>query len=270
MEVFKKEVNGQTINYQEITTETVVANPTAEGTEQLQKLQVGNTVYNMPEGGGGNYVLELAGESGTLTDEQYQAVVDNFPNVSILYSGNIFDIMKINVPTEGIFVFVDCTLSVDVISTANWVILPDKSWSVTLEQVKIPPSGGLQVKQITFTDRPSLWSWLNSKWEKILTGVAKMDGKTLNFNTIEDVRLDGVLSSIYISRTSLNYYSTTNISEVCSNTAKITATNVQLEMSADIRVLPDGTVESIAPIIQVLEDSNWSALGVSITITYIE
>lgn len=50
MPVFKKEVNGQTVNYQEITTETVVANPTAEGTEQLQKLQVGNTVYNMPEG----------------------------------------------------------------------------------------------------------------------------------------------------------------------------------------------------------------------------
>lgn len=32
---------------------TVVANPTAEGTDTLNKLQVGETVYNVPSGGGG-------------------------------------------------------------------------------------------------------------------------------------------------------------------------------------------------------------------------
>lgn len=40
--------------------------------------------------GGGNYVLELTGENGTLTDEQYQAVVDNFPNVVVFYSNAFF------------------------------------------------------------------------------------------------------------------------------------------------------------------------------------
>lgn len=61
------------------------------------KVKVGGTGYddaNAVElgagGGGGSYVLELSAESGTLTDEQYNAVVANAPNVVAFVLGELY------------------------------------------------------------------------------------------------------------------------------------------------------------------------------------
>ena len=72
------------------TTQSVIANPTLYGSEDnLTSITVNGVAYKVPTG---NYVLELTGESGTLTDEQYQAVIDNFPNVIIQwYEGDPID-----------------------------------------------------------------------------------------------------------------------------------------------------------------------------------
>lgn len=53
--------------------------------ELATKAYVDNAVANA---GGGSYVLELSGESGTLTDEQYNAIVANAPNVVVKYTYN--------------------------------------------------------------------------------------------------------------------------------------------------------------------------------------
>lgn len=58
----------------------VIANPTSEGTENLSKLQVGSTVYNITQGGGTNVVANPTGE-GTeyLTKLQVGNIVYNIP-----------------------------------------------------------------------------------------------------------------------------------------------------------------------------------------------
>ncbi len=50
------------------------------------------------------YILSLSGTSGTLTDEQYQALKDNFPNVTVLYCyEDEFYAIPIRSTTQGYF-----------------------------------------------------------------------------------------------------------------------------------------------------------------------
>lgn len=88
---------------------TVIANPTLVGTETaLTGLQVGDTKYIVPQGGGGagiEYVeLVVAGDttSGTLTQEQMTKLENGafikitggcvlFPNISQVYSSTVYE-----------------------------------------------------------------------------------------------------------------------------------------------------------------------------------
>ena len=59
----------------------VVANPTESGTATLTKLKVDNTVYNIPQGGGGSGVdvVQTTGQSTTAVMSQ-KAVTDELNN----------------------------------------------------------------------------------------------------------------------------------------------------------------------------------------------
>lgn len=67
----------------------IVANPTLAGTEaDLTGLQVGETKYKVPQGGGVLDIVELQNSSGTLTQTQYNDIVDN--NATVKYNDMFF------------------------------------------------------------------------------------------------------------------------------------------------------------------------------------
>lgn len=89
----------------------------------------------VPNTSGGNFVLNLSGENGILTDEEYQAFVNNFPNVLIVYNlgGNNSLVLSQVVVTDNMYhVFMQA--ETDILGV---VINPDKSWEyMTIDLVK--------------------------------------------------------------------------------------------------------------------------------------
>lgn len=222
-------------------------------------------------GSGGNYVLELTGESGTLTEEQYQAVVDNFPNVVVkvvtddndatfytpfIQSGSIYNFHISYYNELG---------DIKIIITSTFTIRSNKTWNITNFNYQF--STGLQLKQITFTDRPSLWTWLQSNWQKILSGVARSQGETLNFNTIEDLSSDNILSQLILSRTQLTYDGNEYL--IYSSEVVIDSNQVKIKQFADVSIT-NNVVSTSSSGIDILPDEYWTATSTSITLTYIE
>ena len=71
---------------------TVVANPTIAGTEaDLTGLQVGDTKYKIPEGGGGGGVLVIGADLETYTlDKTWQEIADaDFPIIRLSDGGQV-------------------------------------------------------------------------------------------------------------------------------------------------------------------------------------
>ena len=80
------------------------------------------------------YILNLFGKSGTLTDEQYQALKDNFSNVTVLYcheEGGIFA-SPITLTIQGSFA---CTFLIGFIEYTI-AITSDKTWVVEQNDFK--------------------------------------------------------------------------------------------------------------------------------------
>jgi len=76
------------------------------------------------------YVLSLSGNGGTLTDEQYQGLVDNFPNIVIIVTKGEQTIVFNTIGTaEGSFI---ATFSAGTI-LQNLYIFPNKNWSYSQE-----------------------------------------------------------------------------------------------------------------------------------------
>lgn len=77
--------------------------------------------------GGGNYVLELSVElsnnntvTGTLTNEQYQAVVDNFPNVVVNCSGTL--VANPMLSQNGVFTFTNTRVTSEMANGKDFFI----------------------------------------------------------------------------------------------------------------------------------------------------
>lgn len=99
--------------------------------------------------GSGLYVLELTAESGTLTDEQYNALVANAPNVSVnVYIAELgcyyLVPLSINVPEGYAFLFQYMGMIADngdgTVAMNNIVVQvsPDKSYTVTYGESDSP------------------------------------------------------------------------------------------------------------------------------------
>lgn len=96
-------------------------------------------------GGGGSYVLELTAESGTLTDEQYNAVVANAPNVvAKVFGGEA--LCKIVAYADGV-IYVFQSLSVvdgyeiencTELSQITVTVNADKTYSVAVDGATLP------------------------------------------------------------------------------------------------------------------------------------
>ena len=125
-------------------TPSVIANPTLYGTEDnLTSLEVDGVAYKVPKG---NYVLEISGESGTLTDEQYQAVTDNFPNVVVkLDMGGViavaFNPYFYNAETGYSFLNTQADGVSNYVITQTIQISTNKEWAMSVSEVAISESG---------------------------------------------------------------------------------------------------------------------------------
>lgn len=98
-------------------------------------------------GGGGNYVLELTGESGTLTDEQYQVVVDNFPNVVVksgeyYYNGMQLTSTRYIFNVSGVVETAVGTVVTKQIQQSTIVVLRTSPQWVRVDTIVEIPSGG--------------------------------------------------------------------------------------------------------------------------------
>ena len=93
---------------------TVVANPTESSTTNLTKLKVDNTVYNVPQGGGGTTVVANPTLTGSETDLTALQVGDtkykvpqsrNYERMKLVLSqsGGVVNITNINNKYEVIF-----------------------------------------------------------------------------------------------------------------------------------------------------------------------
>ena len=155
----------------------------ASGTRLDEKLA------SMGEGGGtggGSYVLELSGESGTLTDEQYNALVANAPNVNAIIDG----IMCTYDGNDGSGYYFKSLSLVDtgeedsaVFFSVYVTVSTDKTFSTVLQEPELATkdyvdnavanagggssSGGIQILKQTFTDYNSLLIFTNANATKI-------------------------------------------------------------------------------------------------------
>ena len=77
------------------------------------------------------YILSLSGTSGTLTDEQYQAIKDNFPNVIVLYNGD--DGSTLVLPIVGTVSGAYFAMYTTNITSTSIIIAPSKEWMYTEE-----------------------------------------------------------------------------------------------------------------------------------------
>lgn len=223
------------------------------------------TQYLTDLGGGGNYVLELIGDSGVLTDEQYQAVVDNFPNVIIrketwTFVANSKDSTGYRFLNVGVGVLEPQTLFV----ARDLEIKPDKSWSISVFLGGLPKFGSLQIKQITFTDRHSLASWMSENWDKCI--LASVSAATMGSFTTN------VFTSVTFSRTSTYESNSQGISGMYYDSVYVNfgQNPTLISNSCRIIVAQDGSVSGQYGQPTNLPDEYWSAQSVRVTITYIE
>lgn len=128
-------------------------------------------------------------------------------------------------------------------------------------------SGGLSIKQITFTDRPSLIAWHNEQYQKGATylsarAVMSSQGYASLFNDFEiGESIFGFYKTLISNDENSLYTSVTKV--VCDDIA----TSLLLNRTA--RYSNDG-VELGSDTSQTLSDEYWTALGLSVTVYYIE
>lgn len=100
--------------------------------------------YSIGGGGGssGDYVLELAGTEGTLTDEQYNALVANAPNVVALHSDTLL-YLPLFQSVDGVFIFASFNLSGGGTNLCEGgaimcIVSPEKTYEVMVNTYFLP------------------------------------------------------------------------------------------------------------------------------------
>lgn len=93
-------------------------------------------------GSSGDYVLELTGMKGTLTDEQYNALVANAPNVVALHSDTLL-YLPLFQSVGGVFIFAAFNLSGGGINLCEGgaitcIVTPEKTYEITLNTYFLP------------------------------------------------------------------------------------------------------------------------------------
>lgn len=118
--------------------------------------------------------------------------------------------------------------------------------------------GGLSIKQITFTDRPTLYAWLQDNHSKVIKTVLTTQGNVLVFDIVErqsDFRFMALSTSDF--RDYVNQTATwiPSITVLCVNN-----TFVDMFSGQENTELPMNT----------LQDEYWAAMSASLTVYYIE
>ncbi len=124
-------------------------------------------------------------------------------------------------------------------------------------------SGGLSIKRITFTDRPTLWEWLKNEDQKSRLGnvvkiTAGVAGALYAFHNFSTGKVEGEFYSATLTSTTLVPYGQGNF-VVSGKYADINPTHIDL---AEVYASGDNEVQTIP-------DEYWSAVGLSITVYYI-
>lgn len=110
----------------------------------------------------GSYILELAGDNGTLTDEQYTKLTNSFPNVIIKLNGVY--VLKPERLIDGKYYFqmveVDEDESGKFVGDINVIVNANKTWQYGEFYIDVPQGGGgLTWKQVTYNE---LKTYMNS------------------------------------------------------------------------------------------------------------
>lgn len=265
------------------------------GTRLDEKLE------SMGEGGGtggGSYVLEINADSGTLTNEQYNALVANAPNVIACYMGAVYLrplMMDESVANFGNFMSVSESEETALIVTLGLVIdMNSKAYSVTQIPKEVATtsyvqnavanasgggsSGGMSVKSITFTDRPTAYAWLCENSAKVIKSALASNQTPipLNFSTLE-VSSTGDGNNYFtftsFTLTTTIYGSSVNNISFDTPYARIDRSSTEVAMGtigvifgvAEQSYQTDGTDN-----ITNIPDKYWSAMSAQLTCYYIE
>ena len=123
--------------------------------------------------------------------------------------------------------------------------------------------GGLVVKQITFTDRPSLASWMQDNWGKCIQATINSSLGNFSANSFSVANMAKV-SAYYVFNGNTKSIRFDSVSVYFAQNPTVIAKDEFISLNNDNTI--SGTYD---PEIQ-LPDEYWTAQGVSVTITYIE
>lgn len=133
-------------------------------------------------------------------------------------------------------------------------------------------ASGLSIKKIAFTDRPSLWEWLQSNWDNAFRcKITLADGSVITNLSVATLFHDtGEISYVQFHDVMLNasYMGT----DYFAHTINITNYNTTMDTKTNIRVnKADGTVigEGSTDYAEI-PDEYWSAMGTEVTIYYFD
>ena len=113
---------------------TVIANPQGEATDTLNKLQVGQTIYNIPSGGGGGNACDYS------TSEQLIGKwIDNKPLYRRTFTTN-----TINISNMSGYLYAGSITIADYISNVDKIFIDTSKSYVNISGVTRPIIGGGQ------------------------------------------------------------------------------------------------------------------------------
>ena len=134
--------------------------------------------------------------------------------------------------------------------------------------------GGLSIKKIEFTDRPTAWEWLKSNYHKAIKATLSASIMPValiynTFNAIYDLDANEI-TSIYLTAMNPDTIAENGVNYL-HRLLKITETGTTALTGANsiaLKTTPTITMDGVQP--QTLPDVYWAQLSASLTVYYIE
>lgn len=132
------------------------------------------------------------------------------------------------------------------------------------------PEGAMVIKKAVFTDRPSLWEWIQANWQKAFRAmISTADGLTLTNLSVFSLPINGTISFVQFHDTVVNASKKTT--DFFGHSVRINNIEATMSTKACVRVSATGEVigEGSTDYAQI-PDEYWAAMGITVTVYYFE
>ena len=126
--------------------------------------------------------------------------------------------------------------------------------------------GGITIKKIVFTDRPSLWAWMLENGSKVQSVELTQQGMTAGMFDVRFVYSGTSIISISLSAV-FSLFATGGLSLVI-NTVSVSSSSTMVSLDRKILVDAEGITIQSFPSASELSDEYWAALGTQVTVYY--